>query len=415
MDVRELGDWLNKHKSEIPERPKWKRTILDIMGCTTLENRWSDLYKFFFDENEEHGLRDLFIRSLEEVIGEKDGWMKDFCIFREDSTKEIREYEAGEDEMQSGSIDIEKKKEKGRIDLLIVGADRKAIIIENKVFATIIGNDNPLVQYVDTIKSKGYNDIKKVVLALHNNYRDMEYALNPLKKDRRYAKRNPEEYQYQYITHINLINVVLEKLPNYSTTANSSYLPLLYNFIQNIKNVTNMSATPEEIMFFNEQYESINEIYNLYRKVDRAYYDQLKQLNFDNINLSPDIKTNDDYDINRRMVYLQFGNTPIYLTLFLNSLWSKIASIPVIRVILEIRDKKLKVDVDKLNLNGAILSNDKDRDDYGHIAYFDIEIKDSKDLRPDRIVSIIKETINEDFPIYKLAKEIAKMCILNDA
>ena len=119
MDVRELGDWLNKHKSEIPERPKWKRTILDIMGCTTLENRWSDLYKFFFDENEEHGLRDLFIRSLEEVIGEKDGWMKDFCIFREDSTKEIREYEAGEDEMQSGSIDIEKKKEKGRIDLLI--------------------------------------------------------------------------------------------------------------------------------------------------------------------------------------------------------------------------------------------------------------------------------------------------------
>lgn len=161
MDVRELGDWLNKHKSEIPERPKWKRTILDIMGCTTLENRWSDLYKFFFDENEEHGLRDLFIRSLEEVIGEKDGWMKDFCIFREDSTKEIREYEAGEDEMQSGSIDIEKKKEKGRIDLLIVGADRKAIIIENKVFATIIGNDNPLVQYVDTIKSKGYNDIKK--------------------------------------------------------------------------------------------------------------------------------------------------------------------------------------------------------------------------------------------------------------
>ena len=115
------------------------------------------------------------------------------------------------------------------------------------------------------------------------------------------------------------------------------------------------------------------------------------------------------------MVYLQFGNTPIYLTLFLNSLWSKIASIPVIRVILEIRDKKLKVDVDKLNLNGAILSNDKDRVDYGHIAYFDIEIKDSKDLRPDKIVSIIKETINEDFPIYKLAKEIAKMCILNDA
>ena len=37
------------------------------------------------------------------------------------------------------------------------------------------------------------------------------------------------------------------------------------------------------------------------------------------------------------------------------------------------------------------------------------------DFTTDKIVSIIKETINEDFPIYKLAKEIAKMCILNDA
>ena len=68
ISIRELETWLDKHKDDIPERPKWKRTIMDIMGCTKLENRWSDLYKFFFLEKEEHGLKDLFIRSLEEVL-----------------------------------------------------------------------------------------------------------------------------------------------------------------------------------------------------------------------------------------------------------------------------------------------------------------------------------------------------------
>ncbi len=403
MDVRELGDWLNKHKSEIPERPKWKRTILDIMGCTTLENRWSDLYKFFFDENEEHGLRDLFIRSLEEVIGEKDGWMKDFCIFREDSTKEIREYEAGEDEMQSGSIDIEKKKEKGRIDLLIVGKNKKAIIIENKVYATIVGNDNPLVQYVDTVKRKGYEDIKKIVLAINKNYGDMVYAHNPLRKDNQSIKE--DVYKYQYITHLDLVTIVLEKLPNYLSKANPIYLSLLYDFIQNIKNVTNMSATPNDILFFNEQYETINDIYNLYKRVDKAYKDQLKQLRFDKLNLELDIKSLSDED-NKRLIYLQYNNKDIYLTLFLNSLWNNIANHPVVRVILEIRNEEIKnkVDRDIIDLYGAIRSDDNDWNKFGHVAYYDIEVVD---LSPIGVTSVIGNTIDEKFPIYKIVKDIA--------
>lgn len=168
MEVQDLKKWLDKHKHEIPERPKWKRTILDIMGCTALENRWSDLYKFFFDVNEEHGLGDLFIRSLENLIGEEEGWMRNFNILREDSTKDMTEYV--EEELLDNSIGTGNKKEKGRIDLLIVGANKKAIIIENKVYATIVGNDNPLVQYVDTVKRKGYEDIKKIVLAINKNY-----------------------------------------------------------------------------------------------------------------------------------------------------------------------------------------------------------------------------------------------------
>lgn len=403
MNVQDLKDWIDKHNDKIPERPKWKRTILDIMGCATLENRWSDLYKFFLDENEEHGLKDLFIRSLENVIGEEEGWMRNFNILREDSTKDMTEYV--EEELLDNSFITKNKKEKGRIDLLIVGTNRKAIIIENKVNATIVGNDNPLVQYVDTVKRKGYEDIKKIVLAINKNYSDMVYAHNPLRKD----NQSIDVYKYQYITHLDLITKVLEKLPNYISKANPIYLSLLCDFIQNIENVTNRSATPDEIAFFNEQYETINKIYNLYKKVDKAYKDQLKQLRFDKLKLELDIKSLSDED-NKRLIYLQYNNTGIYLTLFLNSLWNNIASHSAVRVILEIRNEEIKnkVDRDNMDLYGAIRSDDNHWDDLNHVAYYDIEVVD---LSPVGVTSVIGSTIDENFPIYKIAKDIAESCL----
>ena len=289
--------------------------------------------------------------------------------------------------------------------MLIVGTNRKAIIIENKVNATIVGNDNPLVQYVDTVKRKGYEDIKKIVLAINKNYSDMVYAHNPLRKD----NQSIDVYKYQYITHLDLITKVLEKLPNYISKANPIYLSLLCDFIQNIENVTNRSATPDEIAFFNEQYETINKIYNLYKKVDKAYKDQLKQLRFDKLKLELDIKSLSDED-NKRLIYLQYNNTGIYLTLFLNSLWNNIASHSAVRVILEIRNEEIKnkVDRDNMDLYGAIRSDDNHWDDLNHVAYYDIEVVD---LSPVGVTSVIGSTIDENFPIYKIAKDIAESCL----
>lgn len=42
---------------------------MDITGVTHHENMWSDIYKFFFHEEESHHLNDLFIRSLEQLLG----------------------------------------------------------------------------------------------------------------------------------------------------------------------------------------------------------------------------------------------------------------------------------------------------------------------------------------------------------
>lgn len=394
MEVQELKNWLDKHKHEIPERPKWKRTIMDIMGCTTLENRWSDLYKFFLDENEEHGLKDLFIRSLEAVIGEKE-WIKDYYVLREDSTKEI---EKDDDSLYEEQPNLEVnsyRKEKGRIDLVLLGKDKKAIIIENKVLATIEGNGNPLKQYSDAVANKGYTNQKKIVLALHKSFREIQIA---------------HKYDYKYVTHIELIEKITNYLPAYLLNANPSFLPLLYDFIQNIKNVTNMSATKDELSFYNEQYELINRICSLHKKVETAYKNQLKRLQFGGLNLKVDVKSLDakiPNEDNKWLVYLQYGESDIFLTIFLNSIWKKIAPHPVIRVILEFRGDKREIDCDTLNLHGAIRSNPIDWKDFNHVAYCDINIQPDC-ITPEYVASEIEKNINSNFPIYQLAKEISE-------
>lgn len=395
MTVQDLKDWMDKHKDRIPERPKWKRTIMDIMGCATLENRWSDLYMFFLDENEEHGLKDLFIRSLEAIIGEKE-WIKDYYVLREDPTKEIEKDDDSQYEELTNLEVNSYRKEKGRIDLVLLGKDKKAIIIENKVLATIEGNGNPLKQYSDAVANKGYTNQRKIVLALHNNYREMQIA---------------HKYGYKYVTHIDFVEKIINNLPIYRPSANPSFLPLFYDFIQNIKNVTNMSATKDELSFYNEQYELINRICSLHKKVEAAYKNQLKRLQFDGLNLKVDVKLLDEKipdEDNKWLVYLQYGETDIFLTIFLNSIWNKIAPHSVIRVILEFRGNTSEIDCDTLNLHGAIRSNPKDWKNFKHVAYCDINIQPGKCITPEYVASEIEKNINSDFPLYQLAKEISE-------
>ena len=386
MTIQELREWFDKYKADIPKKQVRKRTIMDIMGCAHLENHWSELYKFFLDEDETHGLKDLFIRSLENVYNNLgglcfDGKLKNFRIFREDPTTDGQR--------------------SGRIDLLLLGEEKRAIIIENKVYHNL--NNNPLSQYIETVKRKGYDDekrIAKVVLALHKNYKDQKRA---------------EAFNYKYILHIDLINEVRRNLSSYICQANHLYIPLLLDFIQNIINETNMTATPEEMLFFSEQYASINEIYNLYDKVIKEYKTQLKNLSFDKeLKLTPTYKSFNINDENRQLMYLQYTDKRIYLTLFLNFLWDKH---PRVRVILEVQDDKIKGHYKNKRDEWEVkLHDDKDvtlsaKHDWknGHIAWCDIEVPINDNQRyadPKDVAGIIKDTINNNFRLYQLAVEI---------
>ncbi len=381
MSITKLEEWLSQHKNEIPQKPTWKRTLLDIMGCTKLENRWSDLYQFFLLEEEEHGLKDLFIRSLEELIGVEKGWMKNFCVLREYPTKESS------------------TEKEGRIDLLILGEDKKAIIIENKVFHTL--EDNPLEQYVKTTKEKGWTDIKLIVLSLSNNYGDIDSI---------------DGCKCLNLTHSNYINKVKENLPNYLLEANSFYLLILKNFIQNIINVTNMSATNDELLFFSKEFEYISKIQGLYSRIIREYKLSLNKIEFDG--LKPDYKSINDDD-NNQLVYFQYKKWPnLYLTVMLNYLWNKEGqNKPFVRIVLEIHpDGKNLEEID--NVIREKTKGDKDvkysnledkNKSWRHLAYVDYDIKfknGEQFIRPEELVTQIKNIKLSESKIYKLWEEV---------
>lgn len=404
MSITELEEWLSQHKNEIPQKPTWKRTLLDNMGCTKLENRWSDLYQFFLLEEEEHGLKDLFIRSLEELIGVEKGWMKNFCVLREYPTKESSTEEEGGREKQNNDSDSPKK-EKGRIDLLILGEDKKAIIIENKVFHTL--DDNPLEQYVKTTKAKGWTDIKVIVLALYNYYGDINSI---------------DGCKCLNLTHSNYINKVMENLPNYLLEANSFYLLILKNFIQNIINVTNMSATNDELIFFSKEFEYISKIQGLYSRIIREYKSSLNKIKFKHDELKPDYKSINDDD-NNQLVYFQYKDSPnLYLTVMLNYLWNKEGqNNPFVRIVLEIHpDGKNLEKIDNI-IKNQIAEQPKDdtnvkyskledkNKSWRHLAYVDYDIQFKKGeqfIRPEELVTQIKNIKLSKSKIYELGIKV---------
>ena len=421
MSITELDKWLSQHKNEIPQKPTWKRTLLDNMGCTKLENRWSDLYQFFLLEEEEHGLKDLFIRSLEELleelIGVEKGWMKNFCVLREYPTKESSTEEEGgcektDDDSGSHKKENSHKKEKGRIDLLILGEDKKAIIIENKVFHTL--DDNPLEQYVKTTKAKGWTDIKVIVLALYNNYGDINSI---------------DGCDCLNLTHSNYINKVMENLPNYLLEANSFYLLILKNFIQNIINVTNMSATNDELIFFSKEFEYISKIQGLYSRIIREYKSSLNKIKFKDDELKPDYKSINDDD-NNQLVYFQYKECPnLYLTVMLNYLWNKEGqnkpkegqNKPFVRIVLEIHpDGKNLEEIDNVirkqiaekpkDYKNVKYSNLEDKNKtWRHLAYvdYDIQFKNGEQfIRPEELVTKIKNIKLSESKIYELGIKV---------
>jgi len=156
MKITDANNLLNEF-NKIKLMPKRKETFMTISGYPHYENVVSNILKFFFEDNE-HGLKNLWIRSLLENVPALNG-----TDFQNVVVEEVfREY-------------ITDKKK--RIDIVVV-CDNYIVSIENKVFHHMA---NDLEEYAKTIAELNVADYGKtktevnIVLSLNKEDLDNKF------------------------------------------------------------------------------------------------------------------------------------------------------------------------------------------------------------------------------------------------
>lgn len=229
MNLTDLRTFLDS--TTIPVIKKVPKTFLEIARQPHYENVISNIYAFFFDVREEHGLNDLFIKSLVECINDFKLTGKDFSNF------------------SVFDIDTEyQTKKKGRIDLLLYN-DQQAIIIENKVYHRL---NNDLDDYWNSVHFENQSVSSKIGIIL---------SLKPISKDL-YQQFEAKD-EYINITHLQLMQRIKSKSEDYLINVDDNYRHLFQDFYQNIVNISRSTMDEKDIHFYIKNKEKINQLLSI--------------------------------------------------------------------------------------------------------------------------------------------------------
>lgn len=227
-----IQNFLNQNK--IPKIKGKPKTFLGIAKQPHYENVVSNIYAFFFNIYEVHNFKDLFIKSLLELIKQS----------KLGNTKKNLIDTFSNFDIFTESLTIKK----GRIDLLLTSPEN-AIIIENKVYHHL---DNDLDDYWDSVENKNKVGI---ILSLKyiskSNYSEFENASN-----------------YICITHKKLLLQVQKNIDSYLDEANDKYIVFLKDFIQNMMNLSTTLMNEKEIEFYYDSQQKIRDAKAFFENVE---------------------------------------------------------------------------------------------------------------------------------------------------
>ncbi len=229
--------------ADIPIPEKKPKTLLEIARQPHYENVISSIYAFYFDAEEEHGLGSLFLDSLLELLPE------DVSELFQDS--------------QVLKVKTEKvTDEGGRIDILIFNKE-SAIIIENKVYHSLVNN---LEDYWNSINVR--------------NKAGVIISLNPVDRSDYDGRR------FTNILHHEFMDRVMEKFDQLESDVSERHSVFVNDLHQNLINLT-QKMDKKELDFYLENRKPIeslvriqsNVFNHIRREVDRAFLQIDKKLN----------------------------------------------------------------------------------------------------------------------------------------
>lgn len=235
----EYEKMLNTLKGIDRDKNKSSKTFMEVSGYPHFENVASNILSFFFTTDEEHGLNDLFFRSLIEII-----------------TKE------NSDQVHSVSAEREYVTLKNnRIDI-VLSNDTYIIGIENKLFS---GVQNDLIDYKKTINKIALNEDKIAMCILLS-----------LKDENSIASSNC----FKNITYDMLFSSVKKNIGNYIEYADNTWLIYLKDFMKTIYELQNGGdeMNKELLGFIDDNSEMVGKLLNDCYWLKRELSQQTKNL-----------------------------------------------------------------------------------------------------------------------------------------
>ena len=134
---------------------KRKKTYLEILKVNERETVMAELFAYFFDPNNEHGLNDVFIKALLKTKTKK---------LKEKSKNENEHIDLADIDFTDSKVKVEESTEKNkRLDILITSEKAKTVIgIEFKINHDL---NNPLDEYEDLIDEAKLKNKVHIILS----------------------------------------------------------------------------------------------------------------------------------------------------------------------------------------------------------------------------------------------------------
>lgn len=221
--IKEFEQLLSEFENvpALPHRdPTRDPTFLEICEFPHREVICSNILCFFFNSNREHNLKDLFARSLLELIHGKESSNSHYYCEKEVPTADNK-----------------------RIDLVLTG-NNTAVVIENKIYADL---NNDLDAYLEHIK--GYKNEYGVVLSLKDIPKTNE--------------------KFEFITYKKFFDKIKKNIDFYIEKADKKYLTFLLDFMENIDNLREGYEMDKDFIEFLNQNGHGDATVNLINRVNK--------------------------------------------------------------------------------------------------------------------------------------------------
>lgn len=221
---------LEEFKSVTKGQPRNDETLFEICGFPHYENVVSNVLSFFFDDQNQHNLNGLLLKSLLESA-------------KIDRNNIGLQFQAEREVRTQGG---------GYIDILLHN-EVACIVIENKIYSSL---NNDLEDYFKYAQSQKKEHVFGILLTLF--------------------KTDPENNHFINVTYSDFITKIRKNLGNFIDRNYNKHMFLLIDLINNLETLQSeaISMNSEFVKFIKENHEEVNRL-----GVElKTYHDNLRKI-----------------------------------------------------------------------------------------------------------------------------------------